>query len=173
MKKLIIFLIAISLIAGCAASKKSITEDAAQAEMKKNLYDESFDPLSLNDDDIDVTKTETSINKPSPTEEDKTLFNIDKPLNAKEVDGFRVQILASASIESSTFTQQKAADQFRTMNCTAYLIFEAPLYKVRVGDALNRQDAEEILNCAKDFGYNQAFIVRSKVIVKEDQGFED
>ncbi|MCD4692438.1 MAG: SPOR domain-containing protein [Calditrichales bacterium] len=172
MKKLIMFLVVISLIAGCAASKKTITEDAGQAE-KKNLYDESFDPLSLNDDDIEVTKTKTSTSKPSPTEEDKTLFNIDKPLNAKEVDGFRVQVLASASIESSTFTQQKAADQFRTMNCTAYLIFEAPLYKVRVGDALNRQEAEEILNCAKDFGYNQAFIVRSKVIVKENQGFED
>jgi uncharacterized protein YcfL len=159
MKTLLSLLILFSLMA-CSSSEQMVVKDEPK---KANPYDESFDPNSLNDDDIVVGKYATSqavTNTPagnlnSPLEE--TLYS--------EVKGFRVQIIATKSIETATLAEQEAKELFEGMNQKTYLIFDAPLYKLRVGDATTRDAAEEIRDVAKDYGYREAFIVPTKVNV--------
>ena len=156
------------LLAGCASSKKTVTEEAKGKP--GSAYDESFDPLSLNDDDIEIKSDKESpqvkkkpVEAAAAVEETPTTSN----LPFKETDGYRVQLLTTKSYEAATVAQQTAAEQFAPLNLKTYIKFEAPLYKVRVGDALTRSEAEEIRETARDFGYKGAFIVRSKVMVQE------
>jgi len=163
MRKIIVISLFFCLLAGCTASKTTRTDQSERPV--NNFYDESFDPLSLNDDDIVINKEE-EINLNESNKSDTNL-NKETLINRKEVDGYRVQILATKNIETATLIQQKAKDQFAVMNYNTYLIFETPLYRVRVGDALNRKQAETIRDVAKDYGYDEAFIVRSKVLVDD------
>lgn len=166
MKKAFFLFLAAALIAGCAASKKSIPQD--QKNGAKGTYDESFDPLSLKDDDIVIgEKQAPGKDLKNEIREEDTEPPEDIPLT--ESDGFRVQLLATKSYESATLAQQKAADQFGTMDHEAYIIFNAPQYKVRVGDVITRSQAEDIRDIARDYGYKGAFIVRSKVLVKQKE----
>ena len=167
MKRLILFAFSLIYLAGCAASQKKVAEQPKDTQ-DTFPYDESFDPLSLNDDDIVIEKTEESSqienglrNKP-PIEEEE-------PVAGREVDGYRVQLLATRSIEAATMVRQKAQEQFASFNHTVYWSFEAPFYKIRIGDVLKRTDALSIRDLAKGMGYDQAFPVRSKVIATQNQ----
>ncbi len=146
---------------GCGASQKTVKMQPDQAK-KTSSYDESFDPLSLKDDDIVI--------KPNSGKQQKDKSTSAKPVEKKEdgqiqteVDGYRVQLLATRSIESATLIKQKAEEQFAPYDYKVYWSFEAPFYKIRIGDVLKRTEAETIRDLAKTMGYDQAFPVRSKV----------
>ena len=161
MKTLIIFL-SFFFIFSCSSSEQMVDKDDQQ---KSNPYDESFDPNSLNDDDIVVHKFDAiSVDNDnisgSASSQQEVVY--------KDVKGFRVQIIATKSIETATLSEQEAKDLFENMNHKIYLIFDAPLYKLRVGDVTRRDEAEEIRDVAKDYGYREAFIVPTKVNIVVD-----
>ena len=148
------------LIYACASSQQAIETNDLK---KTNPYDESFDPNTLNDDDIVITKYD------QPVENDKILIPTEVIQNdkvtIKEVRGYRVQIIATKNIESASQAELEAKDIFGTLNHKIYLIFDAPNYKVRVGDVVSRDEADTIREIAKDYGYRGAFVVKSKVNV--------
>ena len=172
MKISLVVLFSVILAAGCASSKKTVDE-RTKSGASSALYDESFDPLSLNDDDI-VIKGKADKASPAAGRKDaekvpEKTTAVTSSLSFQEADGYRVQILATKSYEAATVAQQTAEEQFAPLNYKTYISFEAPQYKVRVGDALTRSEAEEIRAAARDFGYRGAFIVRSKVMVPSSQ----
>jgi hypothetical protein len=131
-------------------------------------YDESFDPLTLKDDDItDELKKSAPLADPENKIDGKV--EIKSVLSPATVQGYRVQIIATRDIESATLTRQKAEEQFSTTDHKSYLIYEAPQFKIRLGDAATREEAEEIRNLAREYGYRGAFIVRSEVTVRENK----
>ena len=145
---------------GCGTSQKAVKVQSEQAQ-KIPSYDESFDPLSLKDDDIVIKPTSDS--EMAQTKRTKKSAKKEDTQIQTEVDGYRVQLLATRSIESATLIKQKAEEQFSPYNYKVYWSFEAPFYKIRIGDVLKRTEAEEIRDLAKKMGYDQAFPVRSKV----------
>ena len=167
--KTIILLFLLSLLISCAASKKEAKADES-GKGEVVAYDESFDPLTLNDDDIVIklekAKDNAHVEADSGKEENVVLSD-----KVKHVQGYRVQIIATHDIESATFTRQRAEEQFGVMEYKTYLVYEAPQFKIRIGDAVSRSDAEKIRDLARDYGYKGAFIVRSEVIVpaQDDQ----
>jgi len=148
-------------IMGCAGTQKVVKDDIPQQDIYK--YDESFDPLSLDDDDIiiagdeNIEITDNSGNNP------KTEI----PPVVKEMTGFRVQILATKNIETASLFEQEASERFTNLDHKTYLIFEAPLYKIRVGNCRKRAEAEELRDMDLQYGYRESFIVKSKIQVKE------
>ena len=165
MKYIISFCLLI-LIVNCAGVKE--TTDRREREQSSTPYDESFDPLSLEDDDITITKNQESTDREAKPEESAEETTMESAAGSRQMDGWRVQILATKNIENATLVHQEASDQFELSDISAYLIFEAPLYKVRIGNALTRTEAEAIRDLARDYGYSEAFIVRSKVMVNPD-----
>jgi uncharacterized protein YcfL len=164
--KLLYLLIVLYLIAACSSSKQIIEADTNNSGHMK--YDESFDPNTLNDDDIVIVKQEDA----KATDQIGPVSNVSQEESTfREAQGFRVQILATKSIENATLIEQEAKDLFNTMNHKIYLIFDAPLYKVRVGDVISRDNAEEIRDIAKDYGYREAFIVPSKINIPTAETF--
>ncbi len=166
MKQSILILSLVFMIAACTSSKKMVKEELPAENQKSSKYDESFDPLSLDDDDIVIqAKTEAEVAEKKKTEKKTS----DQTKIFREIDGYRVQLMATRSIESATLVKQRAEKQFLKHKHKVYWSFEAPFYKVRIGDVLTRTEAESIRDLAKSLGYDQAFPVRSKVILPDQQ----
>ena len=141
---------------GCAGTREPVKEEPV--EEAKPQYDESFDPLSLNDDDIiiaDAAVLSSVAENPVNVVEEKSI--------PKEIDGFRVQILATKNIETASLFEQEATERFESLEHKTYLIFEAPLYKIQIGDCKERSDAENLRDLAKQYGYREAFIRKCKI----------
>ncbi len=75
-------------------------------------------------------------------------------------DGFRVQVLASKSISKadslSTILNATLAD-------SAYVVYETPNYKVRVGDYIDRQAADKMRESLHKMGYRSAWVIRTRI----------
>ena len=95
-------------------------------------------------------------------------FNFDT-LNSKEttltdsmiiIEGFRVQVLATRDRFNAEKLQLELEQIFQHK---IYVIFEAPNYKVRIGNFIDRRKAENFrIELAKN-GYSSAWIIRTKI----------
>jgi TolA-binding protein len=162
--KIFVLIIGFSLMVGCASSKKSVKQGDSGA---KNIYDESFDPSTLNDDDIEITGNNSAVEQENlidKTTEDRSNGAIEE----LQRNGFRIQISATSSLEKATLVQQEVSARFAEKNLKSYLIFESPLYKVRVGNAIDRDEANTIRDFMLENGYKDSFVVPSKVIISKD-----
>lgn len=75
-------------------------------------------------------------------------------------EGFRVQVFASKNKERADSLQsvvEKKIDQ------PVYVSFEVPLYKVRVGDCIDRRSAEKLQSELNNLGYKNAWIIRTRI----------
>lgn len=81
----------------------------------------------------------------------------------KQVDGFRIQIVAFAGShanEKATAEKEKIGKAFKTVPC--YITFSEPNFRVRIGDFRNRMDACKILDAVR-VQFPGAFIVTDKI----------
>jgi hypothetical protein len=163
-------MVGIVFLLSCSASQFGwkAEDDMRDQRATKSGFIEDFDPLSLDDDDIVVTPDQ----KPTPEAEDeKPQPAIQKPIQEKStpeiVQGFRVQLLATGDESQAREAQKSAIFRFEE---GVYLAFEPPLYKLRIGDCRTRKEAEELRQKAIRNGFDDAWIVPSKIqIGKGDQ----
>ncbi|HET6347504.1 MAG TPA: SPOR domain-containing protein [Candidatus Krumholzibacteria bacterium] len=78
------------------------------------------------------------------------------------VDGFRIQVFASADRDVAQNARAVAAER---LGVPAYLDLEGGVYKVRVGDYVKRGDADAVLPTVRSHYYPDAWIVPAKVNV--------
>jgi hypothetical protein len=149
------------MITGCSSTKEVVKDNNPPPDTYQ--YDESFDPLSLEDDDILIEGDQQT---PVVNNTESNPKNGEE-IKLKEVTGFRVQIFATKDIETASLFELEASERFGHLDHKIYLIFEAPLYKIRVGDCKDRMQAEELRDLAAQYGYRESFIVKSKIQVEE------
>jgi len=70
-------------------------------------------------------------------------------------EGYRVQVLATRYFERA---DSLAVIMKSTLSDSVYVDFEAPNYKVRVGDFIDRNSAESLQQDLVQMGYNSAWI---------------
>jgi hypothetical protein len=158
----LIFMAILIAVAGCSSTKEVVKDDLPPQDTYQ--YDESFDPLMLEDDDILIAEDDNSAiidNAPNNDPDTEAI------VTTKEVTGFRVQILATKNIETASLFEQEASERFGHLDHKTYLIFEAPLYKIRLGDCKERLQAEDLRDLAMQYGYRESFIVKSKIQIQE------
>lgn len=80
---------------------------------------------------------------------------------AELVGGFRVQVTFTDNIDQANTIKDQVALLVGDEN--VYVVYEAPYYKVRVGDFLSRPDANKTLNILFQNGYKDSWIVPDKV----------
>jgi len=155
-----ILIIVAMLLFSCAGTREPVKEEPVKETRPQ--YDESFDPLSLNDDDIIIAaSTVKTPDQNSPVEK------IEEPKVQREATGYRVQILATKNIETASLFEQEASERFDPLGHHTYLVFEAPLYKIRLGDCKDRAEAEILRDTAVEYGYRESFIVKCKIRVED------
>ncbi len=82
-------------------------------------------------------------------------------MQEETVQGFRIQIFSSSNIDDANAAKKGAEGKFS--NDSVYIVFDAPVYKVRVGDFVNRYDASQRLPEFVDKGYRDAWIVPDQI----------
>ena len=75
-------------------------------------------------------------------------------------NGFRLQIFESSSVEEANRLLNKNK---KILTDSLYLIFEAPLYKIKYGNFVNKSDAENVKKELLRKGYKNIWIVRSRI----------
>ena len=75
-------------------------------------------------------------------------------------DGFRLQVFETSSVEEAKRSLRKFE---KALDDAVYMIFEAPLYKLRTGNFVTKREAEnEKLKLNRE-GYKDVWIVRSRI----------
>lgn len=154
------------LVAGCASGKKAVqpSPEKNRSEKPASPYDESFDPLSLNDSDLTFPEK-----KNDNSEEGKHLSEGKNAVQSPQekpnqlIDGFRVQLLATKDIERATVAKKEAEFAFGDSPVNVYIEFDSPYYKLRIGDCQTREQAEALRDLAQQKGYPSPWIVRTRV----------
>ena len=86
------------------------------------------------------------------------LLSLDSVKSVSE--GYRVQVLATRYYERA---DSLAVLMKNTVSDSVYVDFEAPNYKVRIGDFINRDSAESLQQDLVQMGYYSAWILRTRI----------
>jgi len=86
------------------------------------------------------------------------LLSLDSVQSVSE--GYRVQVLATRYFERA---ESLAVIMKNTVSDSVYVDFEAPNYKVRIGDFIDRDSAESLQQDLVQMGYNSAWILRTRI----------
>ena len=86
------------------------------------------------------------------------LLSLDSVQSVSE--GYRVQVLATRYFERA---ESLAVIMKNTVSDSVYVDFEAPNYKVRIGDFIDRDSAESLQQELVQMGYNSAWILRTRI----------
>ncbi len=78
------------------------------------------------------------------------------------LQGFRIQLLATNNYDDANITRTTLTASFPEL--WIYLVFEAPTYKIRVGDFVNRAEAKTLMDQFQKQGFKTAWIVPDRVI---------
>ena len=98
----------------------------------------------------------------NPLSNNNYIESIDKSLdsNITEIEGFRVQVFATQDRGKADILQKELASKFKE---NIYIIFEAPNYKLRIGDFLDRDKAEILRKELAGSSYPSSWILRTKI----------
>ena len=83
-----------------------------------------------------------------------------KNIQVSTREGFRLQIFESSSADEANRVLKKFNKSFSD---SLYMIFEAPLYKIRYGNYINKQEAEDVKKDLRNKGYKNIWIVKSRI----------
>jgi septal ring-binding cell division protein DamX len=75
-------------------------------------------------------------------------------------EGFRIQCFASSQIDRIRSEQKQLETKVKY---PIYVVFNAPYYKLLVGDFAKRSDADAALLKLKEIGYGDAWVARSRI----------
>lgn len=94
--------------------------------------------------------------------DDSTSFEFFLSLDSVQFisEGYRVQVLATRYYERA---DSLAVLMKNTVSDSVYVDFEAPNYKVRVGDFIDRESAESLQQDLVQMGYNSAWVLRTRI----------
>lgn len=147
MKKLI-FLFPL-LIFSCAPSGDVTKSEKEEDELIK--YEKSFNPAD-HDEEIIVEEKKKERLELKPKEK----------IEPEIVYGFRIQVAMTKEMYEANTIKNELTSLFPEQN--VYIVFDAPYYKVRLGDFLEKESANRFLPKVIDGGYKSAWIVPDKVL---------
>jgi hypothetical protein len=141
---------------GCASlfSSKPAKTPAEERKDFLDKYEKSFNPAEYDEVEDTLNERLSSKNKNLSSAHDA------ESKEPEFVSGFRVQILFTPEIDEATNIKNGVTPLVKD---AVHVIFEAPYYKVRIGDCQTRLTANQLLKTLVDLGYKNAWIVPDKV----------
>jgi hypothetical protein len=156
------------LLGGCRPSEESRREEEAapstrggEEKAPLSTYEKTFNPALFDQEIRDVPRTQEI------TKEQGTVGNQEDSLvvESELAQGFRVQIFATANIDDANAMKMAAAE--REPEDSIYVVFDPPLYKVRLGDFRTRIEANQKLASLVDMGFPDAWVVSDRIFLRK------
>ncbi len=175
--RLLLFLIFVAFVAGCAPTAPVVVTRKPSAPI--NTYSQSYDEdLSAVRPRYKDTPIDNTIKKPeaNPTALSQPLLLVNKQVDAildtisiqnralRFAVGYRIQIYAG-----NLRTEADDAKLFVYQNypeLLPYIAFTSPTYRVKVGDFMNKLDAERYLQQVRQ-QFSSAIILQDKIDLKK------
>lgn len=148
-------------LAGCGSTseeRRAEPEDDTEAIRRTET---SFNPADY-DPEIPSSHVPAQPGRPSRDTNQPSTPTTEPDL----VSGYRVQVTFTDNIEQASQVKNQLSPLFTGEN--VYVVYEAPYYKVRVGDFLSRPDANLTLRSLFEKGYKDSWIVPDKVRKEPD-----
>ena len=89
-----------------------------------------------------------------------TMIDSLKKIKISTLDGYRLQLYESSSVGEAN---KKMGKYRKSLKDSLYLVFDAPLYKIRYGNYVTKNEAEIEKNNLKNKGYRTAWVVKSRI----------
>jgi hypothetical protein len=153
------------VLAGCSStdsSRKSSTLATGEQDHKVVLSqsEKNFNPSDY-DDEIEVIKKQHEFEQQRASAEHPQDSVV---VESELTQGFRIQIFATGSIDEANAMRQTAVQ--RLTEDSIYVVFDPPVYKVRVGDFHTRVEANQRLGVISAMGFADAWVVGDKITVR-------
>jgi len=165
-------LVVLLAVMGCSSSQPSMRDEQSPEAAKPEVQKERKLPLStyeatLNPADFDQ---EVEVIQKSQSEEKKPQAPLEIPKDSlivqeEVVQGFRIQVFSSSNVDEATLMKSVTWEKF--MGDSIYVVYDAPVYKVRVGDFVSRYEANQRLPEFVEKGYRDAWIVPDRIIQRK------
>ena len=177
-------LLGVALLAACSGSRQAqqpVIGAPAEERIETPVAEEESavqlpDPLSLLVRDVAIPEPEWTLPEYDAATNLPEVFQriaSDDTSEGALTPGWRVQIRALQSLSQASEAVLQAEEKLEEQ---VYMEFDAPRYKIRVGDCITRQQANDLLDRAKRAGYRDAWIIPTDVVLAEArklwQGFE-
>jgi septal ring-binding cell division protein DamX len=152
------------LLAGCGPGKEAFQSPDVQDEKSKkplSYYEATLRPSDFDEEVEIVQKAHSQTAGFVPLE-----IPSDSAVIVEEfTQGFRVQIFASSSIDEANAA--KATAEEKAIRDSIYIVYDPPVYKVRVGDYATRFEANQHLTRLVNIGYPDAWVVADRVVQRK------
>jgi hypothetical protein len=162
------FLLVTVFMVGCTSSKSSLVEEKPKYEQPKEKklllseYEATLNPAEFDQEIEIVQKTQDEEQKQqNPLEIPRDSMVVQEEV----VQGFRIQIFSSSNVDETTLMKNLALEKF--VGDSIYVVYDAPVYKVRIGDFVNRYEANQRLPEFVEKGYRDAWIVPDRVVQRK------
>ncbi len=152
-------------VVSCASSgPQTADQERQKQEAKKDLkaplshYEATLDPSDY-DEDVEIVQKKQAEEKPH--------VELQIPKDSTTVEevsqlGFRIQVFSTSSIDEAM--KMKNEVLAKLPQDSVYVVYDPPVYKVRVGDFSSRYDASIKLSSVVDNGFPDAWIVPDNII---------
>jgi hypothetical protein len=159
-------LLLLSVALGCTPAPP--IEEEQGEELAKVEGD--FDPLAQDRKRPIVVSNEGQDSEtPETPPEDKqipeTQEDLVSPVPPGVTKGYRVQIFLSDKLREAAQVLAEARGKFEE---EVYLEYDAPYYKIRVGDCETEMEGQDLLKVALRLGYRDAWLVRTVISAPEE-----
>jgi hypothetical protein len=152
-RSFVALLLTVAILASCSSSSKVVDTQAALSDD----YDPDSSLLSPNYLMIDYSTIRSSVADPIHNVENNfpSEFQYVKPATrtAKTQRGYRIQLIATQDRESAEKIMEEytiwISSQRQRIRPKAYILFQAPTFKVHIGDFTNRSEAFEVVRWIK------------------------
>lgn len=161
---LIAFVALLVILSGCSSterSRKSSASPAGEEDHKVALsqIEKTFNPSDYDDEIEAVQKQHAFEQQRAAAEQQQDSVVVESELT----QGYRIQIFATGSIDDANAMRQTAVQ--RLPDDSVYVVFDPPVYKVRVGDFRTRVEANQRLGVISALGFSDAWVVGDKITV--------
>jgi hypothetical protein len=153
------------VLSGCSSSegaRKGSISTAREQDRKVALAqtEKTFNPSDY-DDEIEVIQKQHEIERQRAAAEHQQDSLV---VETEITQGFRIQIFATGNFDEANAMRQTAVQ--RLTEDSVYVVFDPPVYRVRVGDFRTRVEANQRLGVISALGFADAWVVGDKITLR-------
>jgi hypothetical protein len=156
----------IALLTGCGSSGGSRKDSETLPETRErkiplSQVESRFNPSEY-DDDLNVVCDQHEIEQQRAANE----ASKDSLIIVSELSqGYRIQIFATGNIDEATVMRLTTIQ--RVTEDSVYIVYDPPVYKVRIGDFRTRAEASQKLGAMSSIGFADAWVVGDRIVIRK------
>lgn len=152
------------LLSACTTREQTreemqIEEPSARAQSAPlPRYEATFNPSDYDEEIEEAQKSRDQEGRQKRIEAEQDSVIVE----SESAQGFRIQIFATPSIDEANAMKMTAAQ--KVIEDSVYVVFDPPVYKVRLGDFKTRIEAGRRLSSLVETGFPDAWVVSDRIV---------